>query len=513
MPRPSASAVRPGAIAWVLAAQFFITQVVVASAWLRHFSLKTDYISDLGNTVCAVTFANSERAVCSPWHLAMNLSFMLLGVTMIIGAVLTRDAFPPGWVRELAVLLFSAAGVGVFIVGTYPINTNNARHVLGAGLNFVSGNIALIVFGLALSQRAARTGLRNFSVCAGALGLLATLLFVSGHFLGIGLGGMERVAAYPMTVWQIVVGIAFLRGDSTNPAASHRLAPTGVALLAVTLARVGFAQAAPASPRSRATVFTGHFLTLDTLTPRADAIAVGDGRILAVGTRADVRKVAGKGAPRVSLQGVTLPGFVDAHVHAAALGEVMEAVELRGLGKAALLERVRLAARTAPAGQWIHGSGWDQSFWTPAEFPTARELDAVSAGHPVVLERIDGHAIWVNDEVLTRASITRETPEGTGGSIVRDASGAPTGVFVDDAMALVHHAEPPLPMAARVRRLRAALAKYARWGSPKFTTPASNSLISPPTRQSARAAHCRCASMRWPPQPTARFAPCSPTGP
>ncbi len=211
MTRPTASVVRSGAIAWVLAAQFFITQVVVATAWLRHFSLRTDYISDLGNTVCAVSFANSERAVCSPWHLAMNMSFMVLGVTMIIGAVLTRDAFPPGWVRELAVLLFSLAGIGVFIVGVYPENIDNARHVLGAGLNFVSGNIALIVFGLALAQRPTHGGLKTFSIFAGTVGLLATLLFVSGNYLGIGLGGMERVAAYPMTVWQIVAGVAFLQ--------------------------------------------------------------------------------------------------------------------------------------------------------------------------------------------------------------------------------------------------------------------------------------------------------------
>jgi hypothetical membrane protein len=207
---------RSGAIAWVISAQFFITQVVVATAWPRHFSLKTDYISDLGNTFCGPYPAGSAHIVCSPWHLAMNLSFMVLGVTMIIGAVLTRGAFPSGWVRELAVLLFSLAGIGVFIVGVYPENTDNARHVLGAGLNFVSGNIALIVFGLALAQRPTYGGLTKFSIFSGALGMLATLLFVSGNYLGIGLGGMERVAAYPMTVWQIVAGIAFLRGESAG---------------------------------------------------------------------------------------------------------------------------------------------------------------------------------------------------------------------------------------------------------------------------------------------------------
>ena len=246
--------------------------------------------------------------------------------------------------------------------------------------------------------------------------------------------------------------------------AMNRLLRAAVALLALVFARVSAAQVTPTAASARTTVFTGQFLTLDTLIPRAEAIAVRDGRIVALGARADVLKAAGPGARRVPLPGVALPGFADAHVHAAMLGEVLEAVQLRGLSKAALLTRVRAAARAAPAGQWIHGSGWDQSFWTPPEFPTAAELDAVSAGHPVVLERIDGHAIWVNSAVLRRAAITNDTREGTGGRIVRDAAGAPTGVFVDDAIELVRRAVPPLPMAARVRRLRGALAQYARWG-------------------------------------------------
>ncbi len=219
MSRRTAAPVRTGAIAWVVAVQFFITQIVVATAWPRHFSLSSDYISDLGNTFCGAYPAGSAHTVCSPWHLAMNTSFLVLGVTMIIGAWLSRSAFPRGWVRELAMALFTLAGVGVFVVGVYPENTDNAKHVLGAGLNFVAGNIAMIVYGLALAQRPAERGLiAVFSLLAGGLGLLATLLFVSGHFLGIGLGGMERVAAYPMTVWQIVIGVALLRWTGAESA-------------------------------------------------------------------------------------------------------------------------------------------------------------------------------------------------------------------------------------------------------------------------------------------------------
>ena len=225
-----------------------------------------------------------------------------------------------------------------------------------------------------------------------------------------------------------------------------------------------FAVAASAKAQARIELFTGRFLTLDSSAPHAEAVAVRDGRIVAIGALRDVAKVAGPDAKRTALPGVALPGFADAHVHAATLGAVLESVELRGLSKADLLARVRHAASKAPAGAWIRGSGWDQSFWNPPEFPTATDLDRVSAGHPVMLERIDGHAVWVNTAVLRRAGVTRETPDGAGGRITRDASGAPNGVFVDDAMPLVYRALPPLPMRERVRRLRGALAQYARWG-------------------------------------------------
>lgn len=206
------SVARAGALAWVLAGQFFVTQVVVATAWPRPFSLSSDYISDLGNTVCGPYPAGSTHLVCSPWHPAMNASFVLLGVTMIVGAILTRGAFPAGWVRRLAIALFMLAGVGVILVGLYPENTISERHVLGAGLNFVAGNIAMIVYGLALAQRPAERGaLTVVSIAFGALGLAATALLVSGVYLGLGLGGMERVAAYPMTVWQIIAGLTLLR--------------------------------------------------------------------------------------------------------------------------------------------------------------------------------------------------------------------------------------------------------------------------------------------------------------
>ena len=211
-------------------------------------------------------------------------------------------------------------------------------------------------------------------------------------------------------------------------------------------------------------ILSGMFITLDAALPRAEAIAVRRGIIAAVGTRAHVDSTAGPTTRRLDIPGVALPGFADAHVHTLALGELLETLDLHGLSKAEVLGRVRRAAAAAPAGQWIRGAGWDQALWRPPEFPTAAELDSVSAGHPVLLDRIDQHAAWLNSRALRLAGITRERADPVGGRIIRDADGAPTGVLVDSAVALATRVVPAPDAEALERRLRAALAQYAAWG-------------------------------------------------
>jgi hypothetical membrane protein len=208
--------VRFGAVAWLLAAQFFVVQVVVASAWTMPFSLRLRYISDLGNTACAPFPNASSVIVCSPWHAAMNASFVIVGITMVAGAVLTRSAFRVGWARSLAASLFVAAGVGVLMVGVYPENENMTAHAAGAGINFIGGNMALVLFGIAAPPTPPRRAFRWFSVATGLVGLAATVLFVYRHDLGLGPGGIERVAAYTTTVWQIAAGVVVLRQPESD---------------------------------------------------------------------------------------------------------------------------------------------------------------------------------------------------------------------------------------------------------------------------------------------------------
>ncbi len=202
-------AVGLGAIVWVLAVQFFIAQIVVQSAWTTPFSLTQNFISDLGNTTCAPYPPDSEMYVCSPWHFWMNASFILLGLIILVGGALVSKVFPRGRIRIVGLVLLALAGVGIMAVGLFPEDVNIAYHRLGAAAHFVLGNLAMVALGIALVQ-GRRPTLAVFSIVSGVVGLLATALFITNHYLGMGIGSMERLAAYPLPLWLIVAGLSFL---------------------------------------------------------------------------------------------------------------------------------------------------------------------------------------------------------------------------------------------------------------------------------------------------------------
>ncbi|MBW8729403.1 MAG: amidohydrolase, partial [Inquilinus limosus] len=117
-----------------------------------------------------------------------------------------------------------------------------------------------------------------------------------------------------------------------------------------------------------------------------------------------------------------------------------------------------------PSGEWLLGRGWDQTRWPGQQFPTAAAMDAVTGGHPAYLERVDGHAGWANTKAITLAGLTASTTDPAGGRILRDAKGAPAGVFVDNAQALVSSKIPPPSRAARKRHLARGLEAAAQAG-------------------------------------------------
>ncbi|HMC82111.1 MAG TPA: amidohydrolase, partial [Candidatus Polarisedimenticolia bacterium] len=187
-------------------------------------------------------------------------------------------------------------------------------------------------------------------------------------------------------------------------------------------------------------LFQGKIHTLDPATPDGTAVAILGDRILKVGSDKEVLALSGPATKKLDLKGrAVIPGLIDAHLHLGSIGRALDEPDLSGLTSSeAVVKKVSDAAALAAPGAWIVGNGWDQNLWKIPEFPPAAILDAVSAGHPVALRRIDGHALWVNQAAMDAAGIGRGTSDPSGGKLIRDRStGKPTGILLDDAMDLV----------------------------------------------------------------------------
>lgn len=192
-----------GPLIWVLSVQYFLIQWIVARAWLvTPYSWRMNTISDLGNTVCGT---NGARYICSPLHVLMNVSLITLGLLMATGSGLIYNEFVRNRASLSGFCLMSIAGIGTVLVGVFPENTIPLLHIVGAGLTFVLGNLSLIILGFALFKTAPL--MRLYSLMSGSIPLLALIFFVRHQYVGIGIGGMERIIAYPQTIWLIFFGL------------------------------------------------------------------------------------------------------------------------------------------------------------------------------------------------------------------------------------------------------------------------------------------------------------------
>ncbi len=149
---------------------------------------------------------------------------------------------------------------------------------------------------------------------------------------------------------------------------------------------------------------------------------------------------------RIDGKGATLlPGLIDAHGHITSHGRALSAVDLVGSpSEADAAARVAVFIKTHADKEWITGRGWNQVLWPVKEFPNRTSLDAVSNDKIIALGRIDGHALWVNSAALKLAGIDDDTADPDGGEILRDSDGHATGILIDNAMALVGQAMPPV---------------------------------------------------------------------
>jgi predicted amidohydrolase YtcJ len=199
---------------------------------------------------------------------------------------------------------------------------------------------------------------------------------------------------------------------------------------------------------------------------RAEAMAVRGDKILAVGTEVDILKHKGPETNVVDLQGrFVMPGFNDAHTHLTEAGFKKLTVDLTGVRSLEeFRERIRKRADTAETGEWITGSGWDESLWRETDLPTRWDIDEVTSEHPVFLQRIDGHMAVANTLALKMAYVTLASKDPEGGEIGRDLSGAPNGILRETAQGLVSALIPHPSADKRRQAIEAALLDIAQSG-------------------------------------------------
>lgn len=204
-----------GAVLWICCLQYFVAEAVAIGGWPGAYSLRRNYISDLGAVGCHVSAGGltvGTEQLCSPLHGLMNASFLLQGLLIVGGALLVRFAFPKGALWALALLLIGASGIGVFIVGLAPEDVAPLPHLVGAVENFLCCNAGMALMGVALLRRRRASRILGLvSLAAGVVGLLGFVLLAAQVYLGLGVGGMERVVAYPFPIWLAGMGVLLLR--------------------------------------------------------------------------------------------------------------------------------------------------------------------------------------------------------------------------------------------------------------------------------------------------------------
>jgi predicted amidohydrolase YtcJ len=199
--------------------------------------------------------------------------------------------------------------------------------------------------------------------------------------------------------------------------------------------------------------------------PDAEAVAIRDGRILRVGSREAVEALRGSDTRVVELEGaVLLPGLVESHAHLLSLGNSLVHVNLVGVdSEEEAVRRVEARAAETPPGSWIVGRGWDEGAWAN-RYPDRRLLSERVPDHPVWLRGLHGFAGWANDRALAEAGITAEIEPPVGGEILLGPDGAPSGIFLNRAVALMD-GQVPAPSPDDVRdRVARALHELARSG-------------------------------------------------
>lgn len=216
--------------------------------------------------------------------------------------------------------------------------------------------------------------------------------------------------------------------------------------LVIVLSCFSFSVFAGSSAEKADTVYiNGNIYMVDSKFSKATALAVKGQYLTYVGDDKGTKSFVGENTKVVDLGGKTvLPGIIEGHMHFPMLGENLIKIDAFWKPKQEILDAVKKEASNLAPGEWIQGFGWNNEVWENKSYPTKEELDAVAPNNPVLLERTDGHMIWVNSKALEIGGITKDSKNPQGGEILRDSQGNPTGCLTDTASDPVRSKVPAL---------------------------------------------------------------------
>lgn len=201
-----------GPAMWIAAAQYFVIQFIVGYAWQPPYaySISDHTISDLGARVCGTY---GDRLVCSPLNLLMNLSFIILGITMVAGSLLIAQTDKKPQATNKGFVFMALGGLGTVLVGLFPEDSVSLLHIIGAGLPFFIGNMGILLLAVELDFS---RKFRYLSFICGTTSLFALAFLVSRNYGLLGVGGVERIVAYPQTAWLMLTGVYLLLGHRNS---------------------------------------------------------------------------------------------------------------------------------------------------------------------------------------------------------------------------------------------------------------------------------------------------------
>ncbi|MEV4658898.1 DUF998 domain-containing protein [Micromonospora sp. NPDC049301] len=219
---------RLGALCWVAALPVFLVASLVTGLRWRHpsYSWATHNISDLGNVHCGIWDSSRPRHVCSPWHPLMNAAVLATAVLLAAGLLLTWRMLGRGSLVRSAQTLLLLGTAGYALAAAYPADVDENLHVLGAFLIMGLGNLGLLLAGFAPGTTLLGRW-RRLTLAAGLTALAGTVLFFAQQGVGIGVGGMERVAVLPFPLWACCLGVLLAEAPASRPRRTRSAARSG----------------------------------------------------------------------------------------------------------------------------------------------------------------------------------------------------------------------------------------------------------------------------------------------